>query len=225
MKRRIALFGVLLLLAACTGKTVTGSYALTMTIEDPAQREALTLAAMRVIQRRIDSMQVPMLEQKLRQEDGVTAIDITVDDAATIALLTEQLTRPFSLRIMAEAPPEEADATVEGQGGFKRTNVSEADIAWVVAAQDDTGKGMVRILFTETGKEKMRTLMQTEKGKSIGVFVRDVLISVLPAAVTGSDDITIRGIPDAWLAEIFADDVTVGTHVTFTPQTSLPSLP
>lgn len=225
MKRSIALFGVFLLLTACTGGSVTGSYDLTIRNDDPTKQEALTLAAMRVLQRRIESMQVPMLEQTLRQEEGTIAIDVHVDDPATIELLTEQLTRPFSFRVMAEAPAEEADATVEGYGGFRLTDVTEEEIAWVETAQDEEGKGAVRILFTESGQRKMQALMETEQGNSIGVFVRDVLMSVLPAATSNASDITIRGIPEVALAEIFADDVNVGTFVHFTPHTSLPSLP
>ncbi len=225
MKRPVAFFGVLLFLTACSGEAVTGSYDLTMDTEEPTRQEALSLAAMRVIERRIQSMQVPMLEQTLRQEEGAIAIDVQVDDPATIALLSEQLTRPFSLRVMAGAPAEEADVTVEGQGGFRLTDITEEDVDWVESAQDSEGKGAIRILFTEIGRGKMQALMTAEKGNTIGVFVRDVLMGVLPAAATDSTDITIRGIPDPVLADIFADDVIVGAHVTFTPTSSLPSLP
>ncbi len=225
MKRLGALFGVFLFLTACTGEAVTGSYDLQMETQDPARRETLGLAAMRVVERRIQSMQVPMREQTIRQEEGNLAIDVTVDHPDTIALLSEQLQRPFTFRIMVESSADEVDATVEGHGGFRSTNITEADIDWVESAQDDEGKGAVRILLTEEGQAKLQGLMTAEQGKSIGVFVRDVLISVLPAAGGDSVDITIRGIPDLALAEIFADDVNVGIHIMFTPTASPPSLP
>ncbi len=226
MKRLGALFSVLLFLAACTGGAVTESYALVMETQDPARREALSQAAMRVVERRIQSMQVRLIEQAIRQEeDGSLLMDVTVDDPATIELLSEQLARPLDFAIMIAAEEgEAADITVESFGGFRATGITEEHLAWVEAAAEG-GEGIVRITLTEEGRTAYAALLASAGETPIGIVVRGVLVSILQSGGGSGEDIIIRGIPTPAFAEIFADDVIVGTHVTFTPRSSLPLLP
>ena len=64
----------------------------------------------------------------------------------------------------------------------------------------------------------MKDLFAESEGKNIGIFIRNQLVSKLLVDTDELiDDIIITDIPTVQLANVFADDVNVGLHVTFTP--------
>lgn len=211
--------GSLFLLTACMGSK-TASFSLTFDALVPADlHQELAQQSLRVIERRMERIGEELTDKSFTTSDTGINITISMTDGEAIEILTQELAEPFKMRVMSETTPEDAQITVEGHGGFKETGITEEDIYWVQSRVDDaTGKGEVRLLFTDQGRAKMADLFAVMKGKSIGIFVRDRLVSKLSVQTdTLEEDILIRDIPDAELAQIFAEDINVGAHVIFTP--------
>lgn len=212
------MISVVLLAACAASQSVT--YDLTMNVTDAERREALGDAALRVIERRLDGMAEEIVDSDVAVSTDDATVSVTVRNADALNELTRQLTDAFSFEIMSQtAEGATPDVTTEGHGGFSRTGISGADLDWVESRIDETDDfGEVTLIFNEAGRTKMAALFARSKGKFIGLFVRGQLVSkLLVETDTLKDDIVIREIPTPELAEIFADDVNVGIHVTFTP--------
>lgn len=219
MKRPLfSLVSVLLLAACATSNSV--SYNLEMDVTDAEKRQQLGEQSLRVIERRLSRMgEIPSAQDVTVNEDGAV-ISITVETQEAIDQLTKELQEPFTFKVMAQTEEgEEGEITVDGHGSFISTPVTGDDLEWV-EGRKEPGKatGEVRLVFTEEGRSEMANLFADKQGSYIGIFVRDQLISKL-LVDTGElkDDIVIRDIPSPELAQIFAEDVNVGLHVTFTP--------
>jgi preprotein translocase subunit SecD len=112
------------------------------------------------------------------------------------------------------------DLYVEEQGWFTKTGITQKHITWTEGGVDETGKGRVRLTFSEEGRALLSQVIRVHPNGIVGLFVRDNLMSKMQ--IEGAElrkEIVITGIPTPDIATIFADDVNVGTHVTF----SLPS--
>lgn len=221
MRRTIApIVGILLTLtlAACGSSTTTIAYSLGFNLPDAASQQDLALASLRVIERRLDSMGEVLIDKEVRSADGITSLVITIADPVIGSLLTEQLQTPLNFQIMEEAPEDQADLVITGQGGFKSTGVDSTSLYAALAQEDSEGKGVITLQFSPDGREKLGQVFRRNKGKHIGMFVRGKLTSkLLVETDTLKDDIIIRDLPSAEIARIFADDLNVGLHVTFTP--------
>jgi hypothetical protein len=210
----------LLLLAACAAAGTSMTFNLTMDTTDIERREELGDAALRVIERRLDGMEAKILDSDVEVDADSASVTVEVDFPEALPELASQLAGPFSFEIMAQTPEGATpDVTVEGHGGFSKTGITGDDLEWVEGkVQEGTDFGEVTLIFTEEGRTKMADLFAKNNGKFIGLFVRGVLVSKMQVETDVlKDDIVIREIPTAELAEIFADDVNVGIHVTFTP--------
>ena len=198
---------------------MTARYELTFNTGSQKDQTDLTSASLRVIEGWLgafkSSLQGSSIEKK--GDKPVLVLKLaTPDDAAA---LTERLTAPFTMQIMREAGEKEtADITIEKIGGFKATGITEKDVQWVDSQTNpQTGKGAASIIFTAEGGQKLKKLFAENNGKSIGIFVRGRLVS--RKLVDGTDtqeSILIDNIPSPEVAKVFADDVNVGLHVTFT---------
>jgi hypothetical protein len=216
MKRLISLLVLALTVAAC-GPAET-AYKLTFNIPDKARQSELTLTSLKVIERRLDRVGETIKSQQIIPGQNEATIKIGLQSTATAQLLTEELTQPFKLRIMKQVEEGKGQINVEGHGSFAETGMTEADLIWAEAAEDANRKGVVRLLFTPQGTEKLRNIFKENMGKAIGIFVRDRLISKLNVKTDEIEEfIVIRDIPSAEMARIFVDDLNVGLHVTFTP--------
>lgn len=218
MKRlTIPLLSLMVLTACSSQKTV--NYQLQFDLTDVNVRQNLTLASIRVIERRLELMGVTMIDKQINTKNDQVTLGITLADKKAADALTEELVTPFKMRVMKQtASGETFDLSVQGQGNFIQTGVSEQDLQWVETHRDADGKGEVALLFTDEGKTKMLALFKKMVGKNIGIFVRDRLVSKLHVATDKfPDNIVISGIPSFDLAEVFADDMNVGLHVIFTP--------
>ena len=215
----------LLLLPLLLGCSSTGSITYRLDIDPTVAVERssdLTLASMRVIERRLENLGEDILEKDITFEDGAPHISLTVSDPSALDLLTNQLTAPFTLRIMEEVPEKEATIIVGVHGGFRETGITEKHLRWVEASTDGDvlDKGRATLQFTEEGRKLMSELFKKDKGKHIGLFVRGKLMSkLLVESDTLKDDIIIHDIPSVEFAHVFADDVNVGLYVTFSPRT------
>lgn len=219
MRRLPLLFTTLFILAAC-GTTKT-AYVLSFDVQDAEQQSALTLASLRVIERRLARMGDQLIEQNLQTHDEEIAIALKIRDKEASATLTAELAKPFSLDIMEQSPEDTADTVVEGHGGFRKTDVTQEHLEWVEAREygPEKKQGMVVLYFSPEGRTLMQKIFKKNKGKAIGIFVRNQLASKLTVDTDQvKDDIVIQGIPSYTVASIFADDINVGLHVTFTPK-------
>lgn len=217
--QRLALpLAALLLLAACGATKV--AYRISFNTDDAEQQSALTLASLRVIERRLSRMGDQLLEQDIKTRDREVVIALNIRDKEAAATLTTELVKPFALQIMEQSPEDGADAVVEGHGGFRAAGVSQEHLQWVEARQNgsDGKQGMVILYFTPDGRALMQKIFKKNKGKAIGVFVRGQLVSKLTVDTDKvEDDIVIQNIPSYEIARMFADDMNVGLHVTFAP--------
>jgi hypothetical protein len=216
MKRFLFLVAFPLVLAGCGSADVR--YQLSFDIYDKQAVDDLTLASTRVIERRLERLEATVKDQSIERSETGAVVSLSLTDATAANILTGELTQPFKLRVMKEAPAGQGDITVEGHGAFAETGITESHVVWGEAAEDAERKGAVRITFTPEGRAKLATLFQENNGKSIGIFIRDRLISKLMIKSDQiQDNIVIRDIPNPDLAKIFVDDLNVGLHVTFTP--------
>jgi preprotein translocase subunit SecD len=219
MRRFLLTLAILPILAACSSASVT--YSVTTNVEEEQRVNLLLLASMRVIERRMANIGEELLDIDLQRNGTSTAIVVQVQEETALDILTEQLTEPFDMQIMKESTEETAEVIVDGHGGFVQTGITGEDILWLESAEEPGGTGRITITFSEEGREKMSTVFQENVGKNIGIFVRGQLVSKLLVEVDElKDDIVITDIPSLELAAVFADDVNVGLHVTFTPTKS-----
>ena len=219
-KSRFSMIGVsavtALLLAGCATQTFT--YKVTLKTDDTDKRTELVKAVRRVIERRLEAIgEEPSID--VRNEQGQIIVDVNVEDPIIGESLTEQLQEPFSMRIMTQVADGKGDITVEGQGSFKESGITEEHLLWVSAGPDtNPEKGRVLLEFSDQGRTLMGQVFRQNSGKYIGLFVRNRLVSKLLVESTEvKDTILITDIPSPILAEIFADDLNVGLYVTFTP--------
>lgn len=219
MKRISLSLATILLLTACSGgQTVV--YRLDFKNAGAHQLEGLTAASMEVIERRLAHLEVELLEKKTETRNDQTFLSVTLPSKEAGDALTAELVKPFDLTVMGETEPHEtADITIEDRGSFTKTDITQDDFTWVDARKDPTnGMGEVRLILTDDGRTKINALFARLKGKSIGIFVRDRLVSLLKVQTDAvPDNLIIRDVPSVDIAGIFADDMNVGLHVTFTP--------
>lgn len=208
-----------LFLSACGEVFVTYNLHIDESFVD--QKSELTLASMRVIERRLKRIGEEILEKDISAQNGTPSIILTLGDDVVRNILTEELLRSFTLQIMTEAKDgESADITVAGHGGFRETGLTEEHLLWAQATEDsDPSKGKVTLTFTDEGRALMQSVFAENSGKNVGLFVRERLMSkLLVESAELMDDIVIRDIPNIEIAHIFADDINVGLHVTFVTQ-------
>jgi hypothetical protein len=205
-----------ILLSACVGgKNVT--FDLEFDVDDKAQQANLLMASRRVIDRRLARMGEDIEKEDISTLDGAVSITMTLSSKEGVELLIDELSEPFTLDVMGEVTETDADLVVTGHGGYKRTGLDETFFIGAEAKPDSSpGKGQVLIYLSESGMDKMGEIFKEYNGQFIGLFVRGKLVSKLLVETDEvKDQILIRDIPSLELAEIFADDVNVGLHVTF----------
>lgn len=206
------------LLACSTERTVR--YRLNFDVPDSPTQQQLTLMSMRVIERRLRGMGEQLIDKEVSTKGDTTTIGITVGTRQGAEALTSSLIKPFVMQVMLQAETATgADVTVKEQGSFNTTGITEKDFDRVEARQEPrTDKGEVRLVLTGSGHLKMAELFKRAKGKDIAIFVRGRLVSKLHVETNElKGDVIIRNVPNFALAQVFADDVTVGLHITFIP--------
>jgi preprotein translocase subunit SecD len=140
-------------------------------------------------------------------------------------ILSEKFT--FDLRIEKQAPT--AD-TADTKANWEPTPITGEYLVWAQAIGNrQSGEVSVDLEFNDAGGQLIGDVFTKNKGKYIGIFVRDLLVSKLRISdPKTTNHLLIGGIPSAKIAEIFADDVNAGLFVTYTPTapgTPVPSTP
>lgn len=219
MKRLFTLGVTTLLLAACAGTNETHTYKLDIRPNELVDRAALAEAARSVTERQLLGLQIEDPQVSLRKEGDEMLVDVSVDDAEVYPVLDALLQDPFRLEIMRAVDTGTGDVVVEGMGAFERTGIDASDMRAVESgASPSTGFGYVKLHFTDEGRQKIEELFAASVGKTVGIFVNERLVSAMQVESGELEEtILINGIPDPIMAVIFADDVNVGLHVTFTP--------
>lgn len=206
----------LLVLSACNRGPAL-RYKLTFDTDNLGRRTLLTTATARVMERRLMG-----LKQNVKSGDvSVNGDRVTMLPAGKPVAdeLRRQLSVPFEMRVMREADAATADITGPLGEGFKETGLTEKEIAWVTVRKSSMPlKALAQIEFTDAGKTLLKKVFAQNKGKTLAFFLRARLMSkkLVTAEDAKLDSVSIDGIPSMELAEIFADDVNVGVHVTFT---------
>lgn len=218
MRRTLPLFlASVFLLAGCN--SVQARYALTFKNTTPEGAAQLKDAVIRVVEARLESQKQKLRSHAFAEENGATFLTINASDGDAVEALTQQLTAPFTMRIMKEVPAGQGDLHSDKHGDFAETGITEEHFDFVqVNAESSEGKGAVTIHFTPAGKELLKQVFAQNRGEVVGIFVRDQLMSKKLIAVADTQDsVAIDNIPSTQIAAIFADDVNVGLHVTFAP--------
>lgn len=224
MKRALVFSALALVLVGC-GSPATLSYDIAFDTQDKARMNDLTQSAQRVMERRLTRLEGELLGFGVdySESENRTVIDAEVSPQEAANALNEEMTAPFVFEIrVGEETEQEGDIVVEGMGPFRATGVTGDDIDWVLSGDDEAAenalpKGTITIGFTDEGVKKMENLFAANAGKPMGIFVRERLaarISLNDEHITRT--ITIRGIPSREIADVFADDINVGLHMTFT---------
>lgn len=215
------------LLAGCGGNYVT-TYNLAIAGVKKEQQQEILNAVDRVMKRHIAGFKMDARATVNPRGEG-GELTITFKDPQSKKVLSESIERPFTFEIKSLTLGI-TDISKAELADWHTTGVTGKDLSWIQAIGDKaTGKIGVELQFTENGRERFSAAIQSLSKEAamkspstepvVGVFVRDVLVSTLQ--VTGDDvskRIIISGIPSPAIAQVFADDVNVGLHVTFVPR-------
>ncbi len=218
MRRVAFLLAPVVLLCACSLLQKRVTYHMTFNVESDPIREELIWSSLRLMEDTATRLKTTIADKEVQTGSGSASITITLPTTKTADAMTEQLTAPFTLRFMKEVKAGEGDIDVPERGSFKDTGIGEKDAFWAEAADAEVGgKGAVRLLFTKEGQERLKKMLKENHNHTIGLFVRDRLVSSLLADQL-KGDVVIGGIPSPTMAHNFADLVNVGLHVTFVPE-------
>lgn len=202
-------------LTACSGD-VTLTYSVNSNIPDTAKSLEVFQAAERVMTRRLPAADVKDSQVKVVPTGSSAIMTIKVQNTAAAATAERILGEPFTFDIRLEGPklPEMGP----DETNWLPTGVDGSTLLWVIPITNpDTKEIGVELQFSEKGHELLEAAFKGNKGKHVGIFVRDLLVSKMTIATdTVTDHILISGIPSERVAQIFADDVNVGLHAFFT---------
>lgn len=219
MQRLLTVLAASLLLTSCGSETLR--YELTFDTTDENRRTELTLASLRIIQRRLARLGEEALDTDIQRQEGKTFLKVEIKDRRIASVLDEELTSPFAIGFYEEAPPDKAEIIVEGHGGFRSTGVGNEHIDWLEASEEPglPGKGRITLSFSEDGFVRMAEVFTRNSDKFLGLFVRGQLAAKLKVDTEKLKNIiVISELPSVEIAHVFADDVNVGLHVTFTSE-------
>lgn len=218
MKRGfIVLTGLCLLLSACGGSKVV-SVTATVRADDPSQSLFLMEATERVLTRRLAAVPIANPTVSVTPSgSGSAVVRVTVPDAAAVESVQRILAEDFSFDMRLGKTTSGNAPSDPAEDSWGPPVLTEADLQWAQAIGNSaTGVVSVELLFTPQGQKNLEGLFRGNRGQDIGIFVRDLLVSKLRITDEKVQErIVISGIPNAKVAQIFADDVDVGLRVSF----------
>jgi preprotein translocase subunit SecD len=205
-------------LTACGSKGVVVKYDFTVDLNEPEKVWNLTESAERVLARRLAAAEVADVSVSTvpNSSGGTITVKLPNAEAAKVADNITKAPFSFDLRVEKTPPGTTGDSN---EDNWIKTAIDASSLHWVQAIGNRaTGVISIDLQFNPEGKKILTEVFAANKGKSIGIFVRDLLVSKLKIEKTEiSEHVIIEGVPSAKVAEIFADDVNVGLHVTFSP--------
>lgn len=215
--RTPVLIGSLMVLAACGGSSVSLAYTAKSSVSDAGRNTLIFQATERVLTRRLAAVEIASPRIAVVPQDTTTATVTMTVPSASVDTVNRIISDPFTFEIRLAKSMTKDAAGVE-QTDWQPTGVDGTMLDWVQPVQNADGSAIgVELRFSETGRTKLTEAFRGNKGKDVGIFVRDLLVSKLKINTEVPDEhIVISGIPSAKVAEIFADDVNVGLHISFT---------
>lgn len=214
-----------LCITACGADTPTTlTYNVSFDTENTDRMNDLSLATRKVIERRLARIDGRLFDYdvKYNEETEETTIEVVVDSPESADVINAEMVAPFTFEfrtLVDEGQQTDSDIPVENMGYFRATGITKDDIDWVIGETTDTPEktGRVLIGFNEAGIPKAKTLFTENEDVTIGIFARDRLIAAIPNPPKDFEQvIAIEGLPTGELAKVFADDMNVGIHMTFT---------
>lgn len=221
MKQLLFSAAFVLLITACGGTPTTLSYDVTFTTDNASRMTDLSLATRHVIERRLSRLNGNLLDYDIDydEETKETSIEVKVDNNKAALVLNEEMIAPFTFEVRYFVEQyEEGDINVEGVGSFRATGIQKENVDWVIGktTEPPLNRGLVMIGFTDESVESMQELFTEQAGNTIGLFVRDRLTAAVQITDEFEKVLVIEGLPSGEIAKIFADDMNVGIHMTFT---------
>lgn len=214
----LGLTALLTALTACGGET-TLQYSVHTNIADSGKSMEIFQASERVLTRWLSGADVKNAHVTVIPSDSEGALmTIKVPDAASADTAKRILMEPFTFDIRLEGPIKPENSPNETN--WLETGIDGSVLLWVVAITNpDTKEVGVELMFNQNGRALLQEAFSGNKGKSVGIFVRDLLVSKMTiSSEEVTDHILITGIPSERVAHIFADDVNVGLFAVFTPK-------
>lgn len=203
-------------LAGCNGNnTLTASATVDST--DPGRIIELIQATERVLTRRLAGAEIKNAVVSVAPTSGANAlVTIKLPDTEAVETATRILSEEFTFDLRLD------NGIVTNAEGVDVPNwstigINGSHLLWIQPIRDQkTNDVGVELLFNDEGRQLLNKTFAENVGKDLGIFVRDLLVSKLtiPTEPIGAS-IVISGIPSAKVAEIFADDVNVGLHVSY----------
>jgi preprotein translocase subunit SecD len=218
MKRVLSVAALTLSLALLGGCGSQQTVRYRATWEDPARATNLVESIERVIIRRLAALQFLNPAVTVVPENQTSAV-VTIETTSPEMkdAVTHILTDPFAFELRVEDGVEATENIEDIQ--WASTGIDGSMLVWVQALGNRQSMEIsLDLQLNEEGQAKLEALTQTHRGKRLGIFVRDILMSMLTIE-SGSfaEHVLIGGVPSTTIAEIFADDVNVGLRVSFTP--------
>ncbi len=215
-----AIIGVLLALAACGPSKTTLTYDVTVKSLDATRAGEIIKASERVINRRMAGAEVEgAVVTVVPTGSGAGRMTLDLPNAEAVEKAERILADGFTFDMRIEEPKTDANGSPI-ESDWMDTGLSGTVLTWITPVNftGDKGEVGVELTFNAAGRELLTKVFNDNKGKHIGIFVRDLLVSKMQIATTKpADHIVISGIPSLKVAEIFSDDVNVGLYAIFTP--------
>lgn len=206
-------------LTACNQKT-TITYNLDAKTQDGAKAITLLQSAERMMNRRMageDLKNARATVYPTGLHAGLMKVEIP-NTAEAKSVVNHIATEKFTFDLRIEKKPTTID-TENTKDNWEMTPITGDQLVWAQAIGNrKTGEVSVDLEFNDIGAKNIGEVFTKNKGKYIGIFVRDLLVSKLRISdAKTTNHLLIGGIPSAKIAEIFADDVNAGLFVTYTP--------
>ena len=187
------------------------TYNVTFKTDDAAHRAQLVQGLENVVKRRMEARKIEgAVASVVPTGEAATLTISNLNDEATKNEVTDLLAEPFSFDLRTTTVTNQSSEP--SLDDWEKTSITGEDLTWVEVLQDEaSGHIGIELTFTEDGRQKLNAIMKEHNDETLGIFVRDFLVSKLK--IDGNEikeHIIISGVPNANIARIFADDVNVG---------------
>lgn len=212
--------GLCLVLAAC-GTGLKARYSIHVNEQEPAKVLDLINASERVAKRKVAASGDKGTAAAVPKGGNAGELTVSLKDTSLAEKVDHFLTDPFVIDIRSLKPgaekKQEKDRSLED---WIRTAIDTKHFQGAqLVGSKQTGEIGVELLFTPEGSTLLAKLFAKSKGKIIGIFVKDFLVSELTVnSDKPGEHFVISGIPSPTVAQVFVDDVNVGLKVTFASQ-------